>query len=118
MIVSVIIVIPAAFIYGFNVGEFLELNPNSIDEKNFSKAVMGLYLGFSILWILGILKLDYLKSALLSNTVFMLALAFGRILSSITDGLPSEVYILGTLGELILGCYGFWVLNSKYLKKS
>ncbi len=118
LVISVIIVIPAAIVYGFDLGNFLDLTPNSIDEQNFSKAVMGLYLGFSALWIFGILNLKYLKPALMSNTLFMLSLAFGRILSMILDGLPSEAYVFGTAGELILGCYGLWVLNSNYIKKS
>ncbi|WP_422106614.1 DUF4345 domain-containing protein [Winogradskyella sp.] len=118
MIISVIVVIPAAIVYGFDIGAFLDIDLNTIDEQNFSKAIMGLYFGFSILWILGILRSTYLKPALISNTVFMLALAVGRLLSTIMDGLPSEAYLFGTFGELVLGCYGLWVLNSKYLKKS
>ncbi|WP_111683243.1 DUF4345 domain-containing protein [Winogradskyella tangerina] len=118
LVISICVVIPAAIIYGFDFGDFLNLNFNTIDEQNFSKAVMCLYIGFSILWILGILKSAYLKSALISNMVFMLALSFGRILSIIIDGLPSEAYIYGTFGELVLGSYGVWLLNSKYLKKS
>ncbi len=118
LVISVIVVVPAAIIYGLNLGEFLDLNFNTIDEQNFSRAIMGLYLGFSALWLLGIVRSDYLRPALISNTVFMLALATGRILSILIDGQPSETYIFGTIGELILGCYGFWVLNSKYGKKS
>jgi len=112
LVISVIIVIPVAIIYGFDLGSFLDLNPNSIDELNFMKAVMCLYLGFSVLWVLGILKSNFLKPALWSNFIFMCALAFGRILSLIIDGVPSGAYIFGTLGEMILGAYGFWVLRT------
>ena len=117
LVISVIVVVPAAFIYGFDWGDFLILDFDSIDELNFSKAIMGLYLGFSVLWILGILNSNYLKAALISNIVFMIGLGFGRLLSMVIDGIPSTTYISGTIGELILGFYGMWVLNSKYLKK-
>ena len=81
---------------------------------------MGLYLSFSFLWVLGILKDNYLKTALISNMIFMLGLAFGRILSFITNGNPSLGFQLGTFGELLIGFYGIWILtnkNSSFAKK-
>ncbi|GAL65428.1 hypothetical protein JCM19301_3888 [Jejuia pallidilutea] len=72
---------------------------------------MGLYLGFSILWILGICKSNYLKLALVSNVVFMLGLGFGRLLSFVLDGTPTFAFVFGTFGELVLGFYGLWVLS-------
>ena len=117
LVISVIVVIPAAFVYGFNLGEFLDLNFITVDERSFSKSIMILYLGFATLWILGIFKVNFLKTALNSNTFFMSGLVIGRVLSLISDGLPSTAYILGVIGELILACYGFWVLNGKYMKK-
>lgn len=118
LIISVVVVFPAAFIYGFNLGEFLNLNLNTIDEYNFNKAIMGLYIAFSMLWISGILRRNHLKAALISNMLFMLGLGFGRIISITLDGVPSVAYVVATVGELCLGLYGLWVLNSKYLKKS
>ena len=114
LVISVIIVIPAAVIYGFDLDGFLDLNPNTVDAQNFSTAVMGLYLGFSTLWLLGVFKTKYLNPALISNFIFMCGLGFGRLLSMIVDGIPSAAYIFGTVGELILGFYGFWVLKTYY----
>lgn len=109
--ISVCIVVPAAIVYGFFPDTLLELFPKTIDEYNFNKAIMGLYLAFASVWILGILRTRYLKAALLSNMVFMLGLGFGRVLSIIVDGMPSNLYLIGTLGEIFLGFYGFWVLK-------
>lgn len=56
LIISVLIVVPVSFLYGFNPSLKFEISPETIDEHNFFKAVMGLYLGFSILWILGVFE--------------------------------------------------------------
>lgn len=110
LLISVIIVVPASLIYGFDLGEFLNLEPNTVDENNFYKAVGGLYLGFSGLWIIGLFKKSFLNTALLTNCIFMLGLATGRLISFFIDGVPSNAYIFGTIGEYILGFYGLWVL--------
>ena len=113
LIISVIIVIPVSFVYGFNPASRFDIQLQTIDEHNFFKAVMGLYLGFAMLWILGIFKQQYFKIALVTNVVFMLGLGFGRLLSIMIDGTPTFGLLFGTFGELILGCYGIWVLKIK-----
>jgi len=114
LIISVLIVIPVSFVYGFNLGSQFDIYLNTTDELNAFKAIMGLYLGFSILWTLGILKAKYLKIALISNIIFMLGLGFGRLLSLFIDGMPSTVFLYGTFGELVIGFYGLWVLKTNY----
>lgn len=116
LLISVIIVIPAAIIYGLIPNLLLDLQPETTDEANFNKSIMMLYLGFSGLWIIGLFNKDYFKIALVTNIVFMLGLSFGRILSILIDGTPSSFYVFGTIGELILGFYGFWVLKMNPLK--
>jgi len=111
LIVSVLIVVPTAFIYGFKPDMSFDMFLETIDEHNFYKAIMGLYLGFSSLWILGIFKSSYLNTALISHVVFMLGLGFGRLVSIAFDGMPTVGYSSGTIGELILGGYGIWVLQ-------
>lgn len=111
LIISVLIVVPVSFVYGFGSDSQFDIHLNTVDEHNFFKAIMGLYLGFSVLWILGIFKASYLKLALLSNMIFMLGLGFGRLLSLILDGTPTFGYLFGTFAELFLGFYGLWVLK-------
>ena len=111
LIISVLIVVPVAFIYGFKPELSFDMFLETVDERNFYKAIMGLYLGFSTLWILGVSKPQYLKTALITNMIFMLGLGFGRILSIVMDGTPTFGYAFGTVAELFLGCYGLWVLN-------
>lgn len=112
LIISIVIVIPAAIIYGFLPDLFFEISVVTNDEHSAFKAITGLYLGFSLLWMLGVFNPSYLKTALISNTIFMLGLGFGRCLSFILDGFPSNFFLFGTAGELILGFYGFWVLST------
>lgn len=117
LVISVLIVVPVSFIYGFNPGTRFNIFLGTVDEHNFFKAIMGLYLGFSVFWLLGIFKKNHLKLALVSNTIFMLGLAIGRLLSFFIDGTPTSAYVLGIIGEFLIGFYGLWVLNSKYSKK-
>jgi len=111
LIISVCIVIPVAIIYGFKPELSFDMLLETIDEHNFYKAVMGLYLGFSTLWLLGVFKTNYLKTAIVTNIVFMLGLGFGRVVSIFIDGIPTSGYTFGTIAELFLGFYGLWLLK-------
>lgn len=113
LIISVLIVIPVGCIYGFQPSLLFDVALNSIDEANIFKAIMGFYFGFSVLWILGILKPSFWKVATVSNVIFMFGLAFGRIISILFDGMPSSIFVLGTIGELVLGLYAFIQLQKK-----
>lgn len=110
LIISVLIVVPVSFIYGFNPDSQFDIHLNTIDEFNQFKAIMGLYLGFSTLWILGLFKANFLKISLISNMIFMLGLGLGRVVSILLDGTPTFGYQFGAFAELFLGCYGVWVL--------
>ena len=116
LIISVCIVVPIAFVYGFKPELSFDMFLETVDEHNFYKAIMGLYLGFSILWILGVFKSNFLKPAILTNIIFMLGLGFGRVLSILIDGTPTSGYIFGTIAELFLGFYGLWILNKRIIQ--
>ena len=115
LIISSLIVIPVAFGYGIMPEKvlpvFLDFKVETTDLNNVFRAIMGLYLAFSVLWILGILKSNYWYAATLSNMLFMLGLACGRIVSLLLDGMPSLVFFVGTIGELILALYAFYQLK-------
>lgn len=111
LILSAVIVFSVAMVYGFQPTLVFDVTISSIDEANIFKAIMGLYLGFAALWIIGVFKAQFWTIATLSNVVFMLGLAAGRIISIVCDGLPSMVFVLGTLGEIVLGVFGFYQLK-------
>ena len=115
LIISSLIVIPVAFGYGIMPEKvlpvFLDFKVETTDLFAVFRAIMGLYLAFSVFWILGIFKSNYWYAATLSNMLFMLGLACGRIVSLLLDGMPSLVFFVGTIGELILALYAFYQLK-------
>ena len=115
LIISTLIVVPVAFTYGILPNKilplFLDFKVETKDLHNIFRAIMGLYLAFSVFWILGIFKSNYWYAATLSNMLFMLGLACGRIVSLLLDGMPSLVFFVGTIGELILALYAFYQLK-------
>jgi Domain of unknown function (DUF4345) len=112
LIISIPIVVSAAFVYGFLPNLVLDVDTNTIDEHNILKAIMGLYLALASLWIVGIFNQNFWKTATICNMIFMFGLAFGRIISIILDGIPSTIFIFGTVGELVLGFYSLHQLKS------
>jgi hypothetical protein len=113
----VLVVIPAALFYGLfpdkTLPVLLDFEVHSTDLKNVFRAILGLYLAFSSLWIVGIVQPKFWKAATISNCLFMLGLGFGRLLSIVLDGIPSSLFVFGTIGELTLGFYTMYLLYKK-----
>ena len=86
---------------------FFDFSQHTRDMHNIFRAIMFLYLGMAALWILGIFKETYWKTATISNLLFMAALAVGRLISLILDGTPSLILIIGLLGEAVLGVLAY-----------
>lgn len=113
LLISLAIVVPTAIIYGSPsiLPQHLDIQVNTKDLSNMLKAVMCLYLGICLVWVLGIWKTEYWKKATQLNIVFMLSLATGRALSMVTDGLPTGGYIFGILAEGIIGLLSIYQLK-------
>jgi hypothetical protein len=110
LIVSILIVVPTAIIYGSPsiLPDYLNIKVNTVDFSNMLKAIMCLYLGISFVWILGIWKTEYWKIATQLNILFMLSLAIGRALSMLIEGFPTGGYIFGIIAEFVLGFYSIF----------
>ena len=110
LLISLSIVVPTAIIYGSPsiLPKYLNIQVNTVDFSNMLKAIMCLYLGISIVWILGIWKTQYWKIATQLNILFMLSLAIGRVLSMLMDGFPTSGYIFGIIAEFVLGFYSIF----------
>ncbi len=119
LIISLFIVIPTALIYGLSPASilpiFFDFEVNTVELTNVFRALMGLYLGISTIWLAGILKPEYWQTATIINITFMAGLAFGRIISLAVDGVPSLGFIIGLLAECVLAVYAVIQLrnNSK-----
>ena len=115
MILSLLVVVPAAFLYGASPAEYMpslfDFEVETTDLKNVFRAIMGLYLAFSVVWILGILKSTYWRAATLLNLIFMAGLAIGRALSMVLDGIPSAPFAYGVIGEFVLALFAAYQLR-------
>ncbi len=77
------------------------------------RAIMGLYLGFALFWILGAFDVRLRQAALYSIVVFMFGLAAGRGLSVIVDGMPHWLLIVYLLIELVFGGIAVFLLKKQ-----
>lgn len=111
LLISIAVLIIAAFVYGIFPDKFLSLlldiRVYSVDLYNILRVTMCLYIGVAGLLITGLLKKEHWNSVTLLNTVFMGTMAFGRLLSMFLDGEPSMTFVLGMFGELILAVFSY-----------
>jgi hypothetical protein len=89
----------------------------TIDTTNLThilRAVMGLYLGMAVFWLIGATRPAFTGPALLACAVFMLGLAVGRVLSFVLDGLPHWLLIVYAILEFALGSLAVILYSSGY----
>lgn len=119
LLISIPIVVLAAVLYGCRPETVfpmvLDISIETPDEHSVFQAFMGLYLSMSVLWVMGILRPAFWKAATLSNLFFMAGIALGRLFSILWDGIPSELFFYGFVGEAILAVFaGFqWIRFSE-----
>ena len=109
--------VPIAMSYGLVPQQSLRfLFDVSIADTNsvhIFRAIMGLYLGFVLFWILGVINVRLRQAALYSLVVFMFGLVAGRGLSVIVDGMPHWLLIVYLLIELFLAVLAFFCSKSR-----
>ncbi|MBC8883371.1 DUF4345 domain-containing protein [Flavobacterium piscinae] len=86
----------------------LDFEVHSTDLKSVFRAIMGLYIAFSLFWIVGIFNSNFWKASTLSNGIFMSGIAIGRIVSLFFDGKASDLFFFGFFGEAVLGLFAFY----------
>ena len=117
LLLSSVIVAAAALMYGLSPSTILPQLVVTTDLSNVFRAIMGLYLAFALFWLVGMFNYNLWKAATMSQILFMGGLAFGRILSLLFDGVPSKLFAVGTIGELILAVFGYYQIRT-YLRKT
>ena len=85
---------------------------DAINQANIFRAMMGLYMGMSVIWIMGIIKSKLWVTATITNIIFMGGLALGRLVSLALDGVPGIYLLIGLILESALAIWGL-----KNLKK-
>ncbi len=85
---------------------------DAINLANIFRAMMGLYLGMSVIWIMGIIRSKLWVTATITNIAFMGGLTLGRLVSMFLDGVPGIYFLIGFMLELLLAIWGL-----KNLKK-
>lgn len=108
--VSILIIIPVALAYGLYPQMMLPLlfdfKVDAVSLANIFRAMMGLYLGMSVIWIMGIINSRFWVTATITNITFMGGLALGRLVSMALDGVPKVYLLLGCMLELALAIWG------------
>lgn len=107
--ISAFIVISVSFVYGGNPSEFLPevfgFEVYNLELKNIFRAIMGLYIAFGCYWLFGISKASHWRSATISNVLFMGGLAFGRLISTLFDGVSPQ-FTVGLILETLMMLWG------------
>jgi Domain of unknown function (DUF4345) len=115
LILTTIILIPVALGYGIApktvLPMLLNIRLETVDMLNICRAIMVLYLALSILFLMGIYNPKYWFTATITNIFLMGGLALGRMLSLVLDGMPSPIFLWGTLGEMVLAVFAFYQLR-------
>ncbi len=89
----------------------LDLTVEGTDLTHVFRAVMGLYLGMIVLWVLGAFRANLTRAAVIAEIAFRGGLAGGRVLSIIVDGVPSALLIFYAVLEVAMGLWGVLVLK-------
>lgn len=115
LLICAIGLVPIALGYGMAPSLTMEKLFNiSVEGTNLThifRAVMGLYLGMVVFWVLGAFRRTLTRPALIACAVFMLGLAFGRILSFLLDGQPHWLLVGYALLEIFFGIFALTVLR-------
>ena len=119
LILSAIIITIVALAYGLLpntvLSKLFSFTVQSTDLKQVFRAAMGLYLGMALLWVIGIFKPVFWRTATIANIFFMGGLAAGRIFGLLTDGIPSIYFSIDLVLELIFAIWG--IINLKKYRK-
>ena len=115
LLICAIGLVPIALGYGVAPSVTMEkLFSISVEGTNLThvfRAVMGLYFGMIVIWMLGAFRASLTRPAIICCAVFMLGLAFGRVLSFLVDGQPHWLLIVYALLEISFGLLALALLR-------
>ena len=92
----------------------LDLTVEGTDLTHIFRAIMGLYLGMIVLWVLGAFRSNFTRAAVIAEVIFMFGLVFGRVVSIVVDGVPSILLVGYTVLEIAMGSWGIVILKKPF----
>jgi hypothetical protein len=90
---------------------FLGVPELDLDLAHILRAMMCLYLGFALFWLLAAFRDKYRNVAVLTVMLFPAGLVIGRILSLFIDGQPSWLLLAYLFAELVQAPLAYWVFR-------
>jgi len=110
---SMVVII--ALLYGIHpqwfAKTFLGMAELNLNMAHILRAVMGLYIGFSLFWLYAAFNVSYQNTAVLTTIIFSSGLISGRIISFFADGQPSALLVFYAVIELVLVPIAIWVFR-------
>jgi hypothetical protein len=99
--------IPIALSYGLipdiSLKYLYNMTVEDTNSKHIFRAMTGLYFAMIGMWFIGAFQEKYRLVALYAMAIFMLGLAFGRIVSFVFDGIPHWLLIFYAVAEIFSG---------------
>ena len=115
LIITALGVLLLGLMYGLSperiLNQLFNIEISNVNEAHAFRAIMGLYLGFSLFWLISAFRPPLQQAALLSLVIFMYGIASGRTISLTLDGMPHWFFIGNLLLELIMGTIGLLLLR-------
>ena len=95
----------------------LDVTVEGTDLTHIFRAIMGLYLGMIVLWVLGAFWTNFTRAAVIAEVTFMIGLALGRVVSIVIDGVPSVLLVVYAVLEIAMGLWGVLILKRPVRKQ-
>jgi hypothetical protein len=92
---------------------FLGVSELDINFAHILRAVMCLYLGLAMFWLVGAFNKQYRNVALVILMIFSGGLLLGRVLSFLVDGQPSTLLQFYAGIELAVLPFAYWLLRRR-----
>ncbi len=109
-----VLIVPIALSYGIDpaavLPKFLNIEVEGTDQTQIFRALMCLYLGASIFWVIAAFKPEWRRVAVIWAVFFALSLTVGRVISIVVDGPPSRLLDVYLVLEVLAGLWGIALL--------
>jgi hypothetical protein len=106
--------VPIALSYGVApariLPHYLDITVRGTDQTQIFRAMMCLYLGVSLFFVMGAVRSAWRRPAVAFAAIFALSLALGRVISLVVDGPASRLLDIYLGLEIIFGALGLYLL--------